>query len=52
MILTRHFGALRARRVFPSVTDQSDELRYFGDVRSDKTLEPVGDSENADESAA
>jgi hypothetical protein len=34
MILTRRFGALRARPVFPAVTENDEGLlEYFGDVR-------------------
>ena len=33
MILTRRFGALRARPVFPAVTEHDERLEYFGDVR-------------------
>jgi hypothetical protein len=34
MIFTRRFGALRARPVFPAVTENDEGLlEYFGDVR-------------------
>ena len=33
MIFTRRFGALRARPVFQSVTQQDEKLEYYGDVR-------------------
>ncbi len=32
MILTRRFGALRARPVFPAVTEHDERLEYFDDV--------------------
>jgi hypothetical protein len=57
MILTRRFGALRARPVFPAVTENDEGLlEYFGDVRllgetpQDETSKDKG--EDAGESAA
>ena len=51
MILTRRFGALRARPVFPSVTEQDEELTYFGDVRQ-LDQDPRTDASETGESAA
>jgi hypothetical protein len=33
MIFTRRFGALRARTMFPSVTERDRELEQHGDSR-------------------
>jgi hypothetical protein len=51
MILTRRFGALRARRVFESVTEQDDQVEHHGDVT---VLDhgPEVDTTREDESAA
>lgn len=51
MIMTRRFGALRARPVFPSVIEQDGRLEYHGDVRS-LDLGPEHRRADADESAA
>jgi hypothetical protein len=57
MIFTRRFGALRARRVFPSVTEQDEQLKsYYDDVlaRMEEDLQQQGSSTGSDtgESAA
>lgn len=51
MIMTRRFGALRARPVFPAVTEHDERLDYFGDV-SLVGEEPQGKGKDEGESAA
>jgi hypothetical protein len=49
MIFTRRFGALRARPVFPAVTEQGEQLDHLGEVRS---LASTREARQTDESAA
>jgi hypothetical protein len=41
MILTRRFGALRARPVFPSVSEHDNQSRSVDDIRRSQPLADV-----------